>query len=427
VNDLREGTAWVGSRVVNGILGLVQVSLAVAAVGSAEAGRFFLLWTGVWLLATVLKFGTEGILPRAVAEAAVRGAAVPSLRRPVAVGLLAGVALLPALLIVFRVPFSPGAVGVALGLAFSWAAVFVLSGLLKSYGKVAVSGVVGNVLWPLGPALAPLVLMPSGGTWLDLAAVTLVTSVVMLGVSVALAARTLGASKVRRLASSRPPFLPVERDTAGAALLSLLYELIVWLPVVIAALAGIDDETAAGVFAAARVAGVVSWPYAAVLAVLTPRLAGTLAARDLPSTRRTLLIGSLVGFAATLPAAVMVALAAEPILGLFDSAYETLAGALVLLAAGRLFDAAAGPVGEALLVGRKTWLDASLVGSGIAVGAAAGILLEPGTGATAVGVGGAGAYVVANTLRVAVVSKLLRSDWRWRARPLLPHAAWRRS
>ena len=102
--QLREGGLWLGSRATNGVLGLAQVSLTAAAIGPHEAGRFFLLWTGSWLLATVLKFGTDGILPRVVAEAHLAGRDVPSLLRPLAAGAAAFALLLVPLLAVFRVP-----------------------------------------------------------------------------------------------------------------------------------------------------------------------------------------------------------------------------------------------------------------------------------------------------------------------------------
>src|SRR5436305_2106520 len=136
--QLREGGLWLGSRATNGVLGLAQVSLTAAAIGPHEAGRFFLLWTGSWLLATVLKFGTDGILPRVVAEAHLAGRDVPSLLRPLAAGAAAFALLLVPLLAVFRVPIGGASIAVTVGIALCWAATFILAGALKADGQVAV-------------------------------------------------------------------------------------------------------------------------------------------------------------------------------------------------------------------------------------------------------------------------------------------------
>src|SRR3954468_7089488 len=97
--DAREAGVWLGSRLTNGLLGVLHVTLVAAAIGPDQAGQFFLLWTAVWLLATVLRFGIDGILPRVVAGAARDGADVPSLRRAALAGLAAcALAFLPLLL-----------------------------------------------------------------------------------------------------------------------------------------------------------------------------------------------------------------------------------------------------------------------------------------------------------------------------------------
>jgi len=362
--DAGEAGVWLGSRLTNGLLGLLHVTLVTAAIGPSEAGRFFFFWTSVWLLGTVLRFGLEGILPRVVAEAQVAGREVPSLRRPAIAGLAAcGLALVP-LLVLFRLPVSAATVGVSLALAACWAGTLVLSATLKAHGRVGMSGIVGNTIWPLAPTLAPVLVLGRDAGWQELAGVTAAMAVLSLVAAYAVAARTLGRAPLRRLMSGQSPVLGLEADVVGAALLSVLYELLLWLPVLMLALAGKGGVAAAGMFAAVRVTGLVSWPYNAVVALLTPRIAQALAARDMARTRSLLVTGSLVGVAVTLPVAIIVVLAARPILELFDPAYGFVAGALALLVIGRVFDAAAGPVGEALLVGRGTWLDCALVSAG---------------------------------------------------------------
>lgn len=414
--DAREAGVWLGSRLTNGLLGLVHVSLVAAAIGPDEAGRFFFLWTAVWLLATVLRFGMEGVLPRIIAEALRDGTEVPSLRRAALAGLAASAVALVPLMAVFRVPISGETIGLSVALAALWAGTFVLSAALKAYGKVGLSGIVSQTVWPVGPALAPLFLLGRHAGWKELAAVTVATTALSFTAACVVTARALGRQALRRLASRRGSAVPLEADVLGAALLSLLYELLLWLPVVTIALANVRGAVAAGIYAAVRVTGLVSWPYNAVVALLTPRIAQSLAARDLTSARRTIARGGLIGLAVTLPMAVVVALAARPILDLFDPAYGALATALVLLVAGRVFDAAAGPVGEALLVGRATWIDCALVGTGVTVGLAVGLGLEGAVGAAkGAGIAGSTAFALANLLRLGVVTRLLRHGWDLRA------------
>src|SRR5437763_2924249 len=418
--QLREGGLWLGSRVTNGVLGLAQVSLTAAAIGPHEAGRFFLLWTGSWLLATVLKFGTDGILPRVVAEAHLAGRDVPSLRRPLAAGAAAFALLLVPLLAVFRVPIGGPSIAVTVGIALCWAATFILAGALKADGQVGLSGIVMNIVWPLGPTLAPLILLGGGGDWQDLAAITSGMAAVSLVAALAISRRALRGFSPWRLISARGPTMSLEADVVGAAVVSLLYELMLWLPVVSVALAGVGGTIAAAVFATVRVAAVVSWPYTALVATLTPRIAGSLARRNIRGTRRLLLRGSVFGVVVTLPLAAAIAVDAKAVLHLFDSAFGVASTALVLIVATRVLDAAAGPVGEALLVGRRTWLDSLLVSAGVIAGLVIGTSLEPHNPATAAGIAGAIAFALTNLLRIGVVWRLLSRGWSPRRRVSAP-------
>ena len=144
---VRQGGVFLGSRAVNGVLAVLQILLVTSAVGPSEAGRFFLLWTAAWLLSVVVKFGADGILPRAVAEAGVAGprtcrSAVPgggarTGRRADAAD--HGRARHPARALEF---------GLVVGLAVSWAANGIVAALLKAHGRADLSGIVGSVVWP---------------------------------------------------------------------------------------------------------------------------------------------------------------------------------------------------------------------------------------------------------------------------------------
>lgn len=405
---VRAGGVFLASRVTNGVLALVQVLLVTHAVGPSQAGRFFLLWTAAWLLSVVVKFGVDGIVPRAVAEARVAGRMRVSIRRVIRAGLVCGALLLAPTALLLDVPLGWPEIGLLSGLATVWAAHGILAALLKAKGQAGLSGVVGNVLWPLGPSLAPVAVIAWGGDWLTIAELSLGVSAGCLAVSLALTVRTLGSAPVAGLVGARGLTVPVERDEVGAALLTTLYEVVVWLPVLVGSLLGVSPEQAAGLFAATRVAGLFSWGYQAVLTVLVPRIAEAMAAGEPAAIRRVLWQGSLAGLAVTLPVCVAGALLAEPLLGLLDSRYETWAGVLALLILARAVDAATGPLGEALLVGRRTWLDVGFVTGGVILAVVTAELLFGPVGDLAIGIGAAAGFVAINLMRLSYVGLLLR-------------------
>lgn len=410
----RHAAVFLTSRVANGALALAQVYLVTRAIGPAEAGRFFLLWTAASLLGAVLMFGADGILPRAVAEAAVAGPTVVSMRRIFVTGLLSGLVVLPALMVLLDVPAE--GVGLLLAMGSSLAAVLTLGSLLKAHGRADLTGITTNILWPLGGALAPLPLLGAGGTWIGLAALTLAASLVALAATLVIAARTLGAAPLLGLIGLGGVRVPVARDEVGAAVLTSLYTLVVYLPVVLAALVGVPPSVAAGIFVATRVAGPFSWGYQAIVAVLVPKIAAGFARGDIILLRRTLLYGGAAGAAVTWPLCVVGVLLAGPILAFFDPGYRVYTDVLVLLIAARAFDAATGPLGEALLVGRRTWLDVVFVLSGVAAGTAATLALYGELGVLAIGIGAAGGFAITNALRALALARLLSA----KAAPLQP-------
>jgi O-antigen/teichoic acid export membrane protein len=417
--SVRQGGVFLGSRAANGLLGVLQVFLVTRAVGPAEAGRFFVLWTAAWLLSVIVKFGADGILPRAVAEARLAGAATVSIGRVLGMGVLVGTATLPIVMTVLGVPLKPLEVGLVVGLAGSWAANGVVAALLKAHGRADLSGIVANVVWPIGGALAPLLVLVSGGDWVTIAWLTLAASVASLIAAGLVAVGGLGRTPLRNLIRGSRRNVPVERDEIGAAVLTTLYEVVIWLPVLIGGLLEVTPAAAAGLFAATRVAGLFSWGYQAVLTVLVPRIAETLARRDAAGARRVLMTGSLAGAVVTWPLCFLGILLADPLLGLLDASYDEWSGVLVLLILARAIDAATGPLGEALLVGRRTWVDISFVVTGVVLGVVtAKVLYEP-TDPVTIGVGAAAGFVVINLLRVAYVASMLRGAQTRPSRPLV--------
>jgi hypothetical protein len=412
---------------MNGLLALLQVSFVTIAVGAADAGRFFRVITAAWLLASVLKFGVDGILPRAVAEMTPAAARTPSVRRQLGSGLALMVLALPVSVAVLHVPFTVPVLAALLVMATTWSATMVCAGLLKAHSRVALSGLVANVLWPLGLALAPLAVLVGGGNWETLSVYSAGLSAGALLVVGTLTARAVGTREVLALLAGPDRSLPMDADAMGAAVLSTLYEALVWMPVLLAAVIDTPPVATAAIFTAARVAGIFSWGYQAVVAVLTPKLAGTLAQRDLVATRSLLVRGAVLGAGLTVPVAAVGAIGSSEIMRAFGAAYGPFASTLSILILSRTFDAMAGPVGEALLVGRRTWLDTRLLLLAMAAGLVACLATENVLGSTAPAVGAGTTFVVANTARLVAVRRLLTRGWptvstAWR--PIWSVAAW---
>lgn len=425
----RQGTAFFASRLINGVLALIHVTLAVRALGPSQSGSYFVAFTAAWLLSTVLKFGVDGILPRTVAESEAASSAVPSSRGQLALGAALLVVALPLTVVGLHVPDTVPMVGSVLGIAIAWAVTLICAGLLKAKGRIALSGLVANVIWPLGLVMAALLVLPGGSTPSTLALATLGFGLGAVLIAVAITVHALGLRYVSAVVDGCARG-SVEPDAYGAALLSVLYEVIVWLPVVLAALLGASPTATAAIFAATRVAGVFSWGYQAVVAVLTPRIAMALASGDVTRTRLLLWRGGLAGAILTVPPCIVGAVFAQDILHVFDARYTAFSSILVVLLLARTVDAIAGPVGEALLVGRRTWLDSAIVGFGIAVGVAVSFGAHGAMGDVAAGVGGATAFIVINLARIAVVGRLLTRGWRSRLALRLPRfhdpGIWRR-
>jgi len=205
-----------------------------------------------------------------------------------------------------------------------------------------------------------------------------------------------------------------EDETVTAAVLATLVEVATWSPMIYAGIVGLDAASQAAVFAAARVAGVASWGYQAVVATTGPRLAAAIASRDVGEVRRRVHRAARTGLAATLPAVVAgLVLADELVELLISDPSPAAADALRALLVARLVDAATGPVGEAYVVGRRVGLDIGLIAAGLLAGAVVALSVE-GT-VVAVALIAAGAAVTTNLLRVTLFEShlavpLARSD-----------------
>jgi O-antigen/teichoic acid export membrane protein len=407
----RTAMLFLSTRVVNGVLALAQVTLAARVLGAEAAGRFFLLWTASWIVATIMKFGVDAVLPRIVAESQRRGDGLGT-RAALGLGLVVALAASPLLLLVLGLPLSVPVVLLLLGTAAPWAVAHLCAGLLKAHDRVALSGALLYVAWPGAATVAAIAYAVAGGrSWEGLATFTAAAGLAIAAAGVAVTGLVVGGAAVRGLVARHGAPSRLDPDFVGAASLTALSELIAWLPVVLSAVLGLSPAVSAAVFAATRVAGLVSWGYQAVVAVLTPQLAGALAERDMRRVRTLLARGALAGFALTTPLCLLTAIFAGPLLAWFDPRFGDYGAVLVALVVAREIDALAGPLGEALLVGRRTWTDSAILSAAILMGGLVAAATEQSLGATAAGLGGAAAFVVANAVRAAVIWNLLGRGW----------------
>jgi O-antigen/teichoic acid export membrane protein len=408
----REVGYYLATRTANGLLALLNAYVVIAVLGESEAGRYFLFWTAAWILSVVMRLGVDGVMPRVVAEAGLAGGAVPSLRPAVAWSVAVGALSAPCVLFALGLSQAGLAAVACLLVSAAWGLTHILGSLLRASHRVAWSGVVINVVWAVGAAAAPLGLLVTERSWLSLAWLTVLTSLLAVVISVVVVVRVIGARLLRELVARASDSRLLDRDTLGAACVGVLAETTVWLPVLLAAVFGNPVDVAV-VFAATRLAGPFSWAYQAVVAALSPRLAAALAARRLDRVRRLLRVGAGAGVLVTLPlCAIGIALAPQLIELLLGHPSPDGATVLRLLIGARAIDALTGPVGESLLIGRRTWADVGLLSAAIAGGVAITAGLDASEPVVfAAGAGAAAAFVLANALRLLVVRRLLRHEW----------------
>lgn len=408
----RHALVYLVTRVGNGGLGLLQTAIAIVALGTTQAGMYFVAWTAAWMVSLAFRLGSDSLLPRLVAEARLSDAREPSLRRVARFGLVTTVVATPLAFAALRLPLDRAAMAATALTAVMWGAIFVLGGLMRAHDRTDRSGIATNLIWGTGTTAAPLIALFVDVDWTGLMLLTAATSALALvGVAV-LTLATLGRPAVTGLLARIQPAGERDRDAIGAALLSGLVEALVWAPVLIAGMLAVAPAELAAIFAATRLSGVLSWGYQAIVAVLSPRLAAALAAGNVRRARLLLRRGSVMGGMVTLPTCLagllLAPIGVELLLGA-PSATGT--AALRFLIIGRLIDAVCGPLGEALLIGRKTWIDACLVTLALVIGGVAAALSEPSLGPEAAAAGAALALATANGLRAIVVTRLLRHGW----------------
>ena len=395
---------------------LVQLALVGRLYSNFEASKFFVLWTVVWAGSVGVRFGYDQLLPKHAAASEL--GTIDALRgyRRIARWSLPIVAVLSLPLALLVLPHTDAVEAllavplVVLG-ALGWAVVYLLSALVRGFGHAGLSGWIGG---PVGiaPATCTVPIAHAiSGSWLVLGLISSLALIISAGVACALAARAIGWDRVRTTMTGRPKG-PIDRDAVSTGLLMALAEVNLVLPVWIAGALSLAATEVGALYAAIRVAAIFSWLFTSVVAVITPMIATALARRDYTRLRSLIWKSAGVGAGATIPLAIVGALASGVLLGLIDPAYRDYGELLIALIAARLLDAATGAVGEALILGEHArWELCNQLASTASLIAIA-LLLEPALGVMALALAAAISTVVANLLRVVEVRRLLANRWR---------------
>lgn len=417
-------TAFLITRGINAALALAQIALVTHYFSPSEAATFFVFWTLVWAGSVLLRFGADQLVPKHVALAVrdtdldhlagFRGA----LRWTLPALAVASVPLLIAVLPATDAATALAALPALILAALAWAAAYVLMGLAKGYGHVALAGVVQGAIVPFGfTAVTPLA-AGLGSSWLLLAYLATAGTAIATLVSLALVVRALGRAPTE--STFGPGDGPAgDPDRVPTGMLGLITEVVLWLPLWLASAIGLSGTAVSGLYAALRVSGAFSWAFIAVVSVAVPMMARALAHRDYDRLAEVLHRTAAWGVAITLPLAALGIVFAPELLGLLDPAFAAYGSTLVILIVARLFDAATGPLAECLVLGgRARWELANQV-AGVLVVIVAGMALEPSLGVEGLALGTALALTLENVVRLGQMRRLFRGAWRPRVRVAL--------
>ncbi len=414
---LQGAASFLLSRVVNALLVLVQLALVARLYGTADASNFFVLWTVIWAASIGVRFGFDMLLPKHVAAARVSGsiADLAGYRRVVqrtlpAVAVLSAPVLI-AVLPDTSLPMALVAVPVVVVGALGWAAAYLASALARGYGHAGLSGWIGGPIAILSATAAVPIADAISDSWFVLAIVSTLGLLLSGALGLALLARAIGWQRIRA-ALVEEPGGPVDPDTWSTGTLMALGEVNLVLPVWIAGALGLGPIEIGALYAALRVAAAFSWLFTAVITVITPMIAESLARRDYARLRQLIRRSAKLGAGATMPVAVLGALLSAQLLGLLDPSYREYGYLLAILIVARLVDASTGAVAEALILGdRARWELINQLGASMTLIAAAA-LLEPTLGVRGLAIAATISVVAINLARVVEVRWLLANPWR---------------
>jgi O-antigen/teichoic acid export membrane protein len=413
---IRGASSFLASRGVNAILVLVQLALVGRLYGDVDASLFFVLWTVIWAASVGIRFGFDQLLPKHAAAANLSGSldALAGYRRIVRRSLPAVAVLsLPLLIVVLpSIELAEALVSVPIVVAGAagWAVVYLLSALVRAYGHPGLSGWIGG---PIGIGFATCAVPIAhavSGSWLALGLASSSALVLAGACAGGLSIRAVGWERTKAALFARPVG-PPDRDTVSTGVVMGLAEVNLVLPVWIAGALGVSAIEVGALYAALRVAGAFSWIFTSVVAVMTPMIADALARDDYGRLRHLMWRSAAAGAGATVPVALVGALASAKLLGLVDASYQDYGYLLVTLIGARLLDAATGAVGEALILGHHArW---ELVNQTVSTGAliATALILEGAIGVEALALAAALSTIVANLMRVLEIRWLMSNSW----------------
>jgi O-antigen/teichoic acid export membrane protein len=408
--------AFFASRAANAILLLGQTALIAQLYDTTETARFFVWWTIVWGASMWLSFGFYNLVPKLAAQARISGdletlAGMRSIIRGTAPALALAIGPLLALLI----PGAPltevliGALACLAGAA-GLGILNLVSALARGYGHPGLSGWVQGALPTLAAVVGIGVARLIDDRWTTLALTSAAGLLVAAVLSCLLVGRSVGPAAVRQTIMGKRRTRH-DRDTWAVGLRTAVSEGNVYLPVWLASGLGVGALPLAALYAALRIVSAFSWPFTSVTAVVTPLIAEAQTRHDYARLRSLLWRSATAGFCSTaLPAALGIVFAAS-LMKLVDPAYGVYGAALVILIAGRLLDAAAGPLAEALILGGRARLDLLNQTLGTIALTITAILLEPIVGVSGLAAGATASFLVANALQLLEVRWLLTSAW----------------
>lgn len=353
------------ANLVGGALGAV-VNLVLAALvgrhlGTEGSGVYFLVVAVFLIVANSAELGADTGLVRFVAATRALGRPedtaqiVRTAVVPVVVGGLAVVALgIPAALVVAPPGLSPWVVVAAVPLTVLASLTALALGVTRGAGDALSFPLVQNVLLPVGRVVGVGVAVLAGWGASEVVAAWLLPVPVVLVVAVALAARHVahGAGSDRAPRGAYPGFWRFSAARGATACVEIVLE---WVDVVIVGVFASPAE--AGVYAVvtrcARAGEVVQ--QAARIAV-GPAISSASAHGDRDLVGRLYGVVTAAMVWAAWPFYAVLAVFAEPVLGIFGDGFDSGATSLRVLAAAMAVATAAGAVQSVLLMaGRSSW------------------------------------------------------------------------
>ncbi len=164
-------------------------------------------------------------------------------------------------------------------------------------------------------------------------------------------------------------------------------------------------------FAAARIISFVAFVHFAVTAVAMPRFATAYARRDIASASRLLRQFRMWTFAPSLAAAGLLLVVGPFVLGLFGPEFPTAWPVMVVLAAGHLARALAGPAEAMLAVSGKQVYSAVITGITAGLNIVLNLALIPRYGLFGAGAATAGAYLFQSAILWVATNRLVREGY----------------